>query len=50
VTTNCGVLAYAEEVEVVAENGQITVYNEAGEVLDSIECEDDSVEVECHGG
>jgi len=50
VTTECGVLGYAEPVEVVAENGQITVFNEEGEVLDSIECEGESVEVECHGG
>lgn len=50
VTTECGVLAYAEPVEVIAENGQITVFNEEGEVLDSMECEEESVEVECHGG
>lgn len=50
VSTECGVLAYSEPVEVVAENGQITVFNEEGDVLDSIECEGESVEVECHGG
>jgi len=47
VNTYCGTLAYGEQVEVVAENGQITVYDEDGEVLDSIECQNTEFQVNC---
>jgi len=47
VNTYCGTLAYGEQVEVVAENGQITVYDEDGEVLDSIECYSTEFQVNC---
>ena len=50
VFTECGVFPYTETVEATAENGQISISNEEGEVLDTVECESEGVEVECYGG
>ena len=46
--TACGIYIHNIEIEIVAENGQITVYNLDGDVVDSIECEDTTAEVDCH--